>query len=314
MWRRGYDYVTWGSFSSVASAGALMGLSRAELRNAMGIAGASNLTLSVSRKGEVSTWKGVAHPYVSHNGIQACQMARGGLTGPAEVFEGPGGFFEVAAERELAVDRLGGRDGADYRILNAHVKPFPCSYYLQPIIAAVLDIVEEHDVEPDEVSEVTVRTFEQAVEILADPTKWSTELTKESADHSIPFTTAIAIRNRDVAPVHYWEEYRRDEAVHDLMGLVAVEESADLTDHARANPDSTPAVVEIEAGGNRYETRVDHAPGHARNPLPTEELWGKFDELARPLLTRDQREEVVRLCDELEELPSVDPLVSALTV
>lgn len=314
MWEHGFDYVTWGAFSTVASVGKLLGLSRQELTNALGIAGASNLTLSVSRKGDVSMWKGVAHPYVTHNGIQACQMAERGLTGPETVFEGPGGFFEVAAGRELRIDRLGGRGGADYRIVDSHIKPFPCGYYMQPIIAAVLELVEEHDVVPGEIEAVAIETFAQAVDIVADPTKWSKELTRESADHSIPFTTAIAILYGDLTPAHYREEYRRNERVHALMDKVSVEENERLTEYSAAHPASTPASVEIRVDGRQHQTRIDRAPGHAGNPLSREQLEEKFREMAAPLLTGEQIGAVVRTCDTLEDVSSVDPLVNALTV
>lgn len=313
-WENGYDYVTWGSYATAVAAGKLMGLSREELVNAIGIAGSSNVTLSVSRKGDVSMWKGIATAYATHNGIQACQMARAGITGPGEVFEGPGGFFEVVANRELEIDRIGGRNGADYRITNSHLKPFPCGYYMQAMIAGVRDLVDEHDVDPDTIDDVTIRTFAEPAELLADPEKWSKDLTRESADHSIPYTVAIAIIYGDVRPEHYRQKYRQEARVHDLMDRVVVEESEQLTEYARSNPDSTPSIVELDVGDRRYETRIDYALGHAENPLSRAELEGKMEAMAGPLLPAEQIDDAIELCEELETVPEVDPLVEALSV
>lgn len=313
-WNNGYDYVTWGAYSTAAAAGKLMGLTREELVSALGIAGASNLTLGVSRRGEVSMWKGAAHAYASHSAIEACRMARAGLTGPDRVFQGPGGFVEVAAEGEPTVDRLGGRDGAPYRVTRTHLKPFPCGYYMQPMITGVRDLVADNALSPDAIRAIDVETFAEAADVLGGEEKWSTDLTRESADHSIPYTAAIAAIHGDVSPEHYAEKHRTDPAVHELMERVSVAESEAMNEAAAANPDSTPSVIRIRTDDGTHETRVDYAPGHARNPLSTDEIEAKAREMAEPLLTDDEIERAFRLCAELPELSSVDDLVRALTV
>lgn len=313
-WNNGYDYVTWGAYSTAAAAGKLMGLTRQELVSAIGIAGASNLTLGVSRRGEVSMWKGAAHAYACHSAIEACRMARAGLTGPERVFQGPGGFIEVAAENEPTVERLGGRDGAAYRVTRTHLKPFPCGYYMQPMITGVHELVVDNDLSPDTIRAIDIETFTEAVDVLGGEEKWSTDLTRESADHSIPYTAAIAAIHGDVSPEHYAEKYRTNSAVHELMERVNVHESKAMNEVAAAKPDSTPSVIRIRTDGGTYETRVDYALGHVQNPLSMEQIEVKAREMAEPLLTDDEVERVFRYCAELPKLSSVDSLVRALVV
>lgn len=313
-WDPGYDYVTWGAYSTVAAVGTLMDLSRDELISALGIVGSSNLTLSVSRKGAVSMWKGVAHPYVTHNAIQACQMARAGLTGPEQVFEGPGGFFDVVSGRKLRLNRLGGQDGAPYRITQAHIKPFPCGYYMQPIIAGVRDLVVENDLDSESIVAIDIETFNEAATILGGEEKWSTDLTRESADHSIPYTAALAVLYGDVTPDHYNNEYRADPAVHDLMERVTVEESDAMNSAATDDPQSTPSLIRITAADETYERRVDYAPGHAQNPLTKQEIEDKARDMMEPLLDETKIETVIQFCEELPDRSGVGPLVKALTI
>lgn len=313
-WEHDYDYVTWGAYSSVAAVGKLMGLSRTQLKHALGIAGASNVALSISRKDEVSMWKGAAHAYVVHNAIQACQMARVGMTGPRRVFEGPGGFFDVVANRDLEIDRLGGREGAAFRITDAHIKPFPCGYYMQPMIAIVRDLVEERDIHHDDIEALEIETFHEPAMLLGDESKWSKDLTRESADHSIPYTAAIAAIYGDVKPEHYGKKYRRQSAVHRLMDLVTIVETDEMNAAAVDAPNSTPSIVRVVADGETNEKRVDYAPGHAENPLSKAELETKMMGMAEPLLTNGQIDAVVTFCDHLEEQPRIGPLVDAITV
>ena len=313
-WEYDYDYVTWGSYSSVAAVGKLMNLSQEQMKFALGIAGSSNLSLSISRKGDVSMWKGVAHPYVTHNAIQACQMAQAGLTGPKHVFEGPGGFFEVAAKREIEINQLGGRNGAAYRITKSHIKPFPCGYYMQPIITGVRDLIDEHELDPEEIEAIDIETFEQAATILGGEEKWSKDLTRESADHSIPYTAAIAAIYGDVNPEHYNEKYRTQAEVHHLMDLVSVEESDEMNTAARRNPDSTPSYIRLATDEETYEKRVDYAPGHAKNPLSEAEIEAKMTNMTSSLLTDDQIDMIVRFCNKLDQQHQIEPLLTAIVV
>ena len=69
IWDRGFDYVTWGSYSAAAAVGTRMGLSEQELVNAIGSAGTAKHGLLISRLGAVSPWKGVAMPYAIHGAI-----------------------------------------------------------------------------------------------------------------------------------------------------------------------------------------------------------------------------------------------------
>lgn len=314
MWDNDYDYVSWGAYSTAAAAGKLMDLSNEELVNALGIAGSSNLALSISRKGDVSMWKGVAHPFASHNAIQACQMASAGLTGPNAVFEGPGGLFEVAAGRELTIDALGGHKGERFRVTRSHMKPFPCGYYMQPMITGVRDLMDEHVIDPDGIETIDIETFSEAATILGGEEKWSTQLTRESADHSIPYTTALAIIYGDVSPYHYDEEYRTDPKLHNLMDRVRVRESESMNTAAAKQPDSTPSVIRMTVNGTTYETRVDYAPGHAKNPFSTEVLEDKVRELVTPLLTEREFGVVQDFCSTVDEQDSVRPLLRAIKV
>ena len=313
-WDHGYDYVTWGAFSSVAAVGNLLDFDVETYRNALGIAGSSNLTLGIARRGAVSMWKGIAHPYVTHNAVQACAMAEEGITGPDAVFEGPDGFWEVAAGRPLEFEGLGGSTQSDFRITDAHIKPYPCGYYMQPIIAGIVDIVESEGIEPASVTAVDIETFEHAADVLAGEEKWATDLTRESADHSIPYTASIAILFGDITPTHYDREYRENERVHSLMEKVSVAVDPQLTDMAGVNPNSTPSVITIETTEGSHRTHVNYAPGHAENPLSDAELESKFRGMCEPLMTESQLRTIRTMCESLPELSSVDPLIAELTV
>jgi 2-methylcitrate dehydratase len=314
IWDNGFDYVTWGTYSSAAAVGKLMGLTHDQLVDAIGIAGTSSNGLLVSRLGDVSMWKGVAMPYVTHNAVQACGMARNGLTGPTAVFEGEGGFFETVAQGEVTVDEWGGRDGAPYRITRTNFKPYACGYFMQAPITAVLDLVEAHDIEPGDIESIEIEEFEQAVQVLASPEKWSSDLNRETADHSIPYSVAVGILDGEVTPRQYAPDRLSDPQVHDLMATVSVSEAPDITRRRAENPGLIPARARVTAGGGTYETEIDYPNGHWQQPMSDEELGAKFDALVEGLLTESQAAGVREWCRSLDSVDDVGSVFADLRV
>lgn len=308
----GFDYAAWGVYSSVAAAGTLMDLSEEALVDAFGIAGASNNPLYISRRGEVSMWKGVAHPYVTHNAIQACRMARNGLGGPTAVFEGPFGFYEVVADGEISF----GRPPApgEHRILETSLKSFACGYYIHSPITGVLELIDEHELDPDGIDAVHVETFDVAVEALATPEKWDTDLTRETADHSIPYSVAAAIVDGEVTPAQYAEDRLRAPEIHAVMDRITVEENEDLTAHRRDHPRHIPSITRITVDGTEYSTRVDSPLGHPERPMSDEQVRAKFEDNCRPLLSATQVEAALDACESLDALDRVDPILEPLVV
>jgi 2-methylcitrate dehydratase len=314
IWDNGFDYVTWGTYSAAAAAGTLMGLTHDQLVDAIGIAGTSGNGLLVSRLGDVSMWKGVAMPYVVHSAVQACEMARNGLTGPTAVFEGEGGFFETVAQGEVTVEEWGGRDGAPYRITRTNFKPYACGYFMQAPITAVLDLVEAHDIAPGEIESIEIEEFEQAVQVLASPEKWSTDLNRETADHSIPYSVAVGILDGEVTPRQYAPDRLSDPQVHDLMETVSVSEATDITQRRAENPGLIPARARVTTGDGTHETEIDYPNGHWKQPMSDAELAAKFDSLAEGLLSESQAAGVREWCHSLHEVEDVGSVFADLRV
>src|SRR5213592_3679443 len=95
---RGWDHVTYGTFSTALACTHLMKLDPAKTRHAVNIAGVAGAAMRQARAGELSHWKGVAFAAAARHGVFSALLARQGMTGPAPIFEGQMGF-----EKELGV-------------------------------------------------------------------------------------------------------------------------------------------------------------------------------------------------------------------
>lgn len=315
-WNNGFDYVTWGGYSSAIAVGKLMGLSIDEITNAIGIVGASSVGLINARLGEVSNWKGIAQPYATHNAIQACQMARGGVTGPEQIFEGDGGFIDAVSRGDpIEFDTLGGRNDS-FRILETSFKKFACAYFNHPSITAVLDIVEDRGLSVDDIQSIAVETFDHAIQANASgPEKWASDLNRETADHSLPYTVSVAIMHGEVTPTQYSESHLTDEKLHQLMQKISAVSTEELNSYRRENTRHVPANVTVETTNDEtFENRVNYPVGHPERPMSKAELKDKFLALIDGYLSDNQAAEVLKSCENLPRLATVDDLVENLVI
>ena len=87
-------------------------------------------------------------------------------------------------------------------ITETYIKFWPAEYHSQSAIDAALQLRPEvGDVR--KVTAIDIHTFDAAVDIIGkDPEKWRPK-TRETADHSLPYCTAVALVDGDVtlAPV-----------------------------------------------------------------------------------------------------------------
>src|SRR5262249_56992371 len=93
----GFAQVTQGAYAAAAGAARGLGLDAAATANAIAIAGTAFNALRVTRTGSLSNWKGLAYPNTAFSAVHAAFLARAGITGPAEVFEGNKGLPEALA-------------------------------------------------------------------------------------------------------------------------------------------------------------------------------------------------------------------------
>ena len=94
---------------------------------ALGIAGTQAFGLTEWRAD--GSWIKRLHPgRAAHSGVLAARLAREGFTGPATIFEGPGGFFNAFSFGEpLDIAAMTAGLGEDFHALGTAIKPFPAA-------------------------------------------------------------------------------------------------------------------------------------------------------------------------------------------
>ena len=277
---RGWDHTTYGSLSTSLAAARLLGLSHDQAVHALGIAGTTGTALRLTRAGELSMWKGCAFAHASKNGVTAALLASEGMTGPAPLFEGDMGFWQQVSG-PFTLNKLGGPGGGDWMLPKTSIKFVPAEYHSQSAIAAAFALRARLG-DPSRIRSVEIATFKTAVEIIGqDPEKWRPK-TRETADHSLPYCTVVALIDGEVSAAQFSQERLNDPALLDLVSRTTVVEDPVLS---AGYPAGIPNRVTVTLDdGTVFQDEVEFPPGHDKNPLTDDQLALKFNGLVIPAL------------------------------
>src|SRR5216110_3471628 len=312
---RGWDHVTYGTFSTALACAHLMKLDAEKTRHAVNIAGVAGAAMRQARAGELSHWKGVAFANAARHGVYSALLARAGMTGPGPIFEGQMGF-----EKQLGVSlgNVGEKFAVPFAkndqapasmILRTSIKFWPAEYHSQSAIEAALFLRQQIG-ERVEVKSMTIESHDASVDIIgSEPEKWKPE-TRETADHSLPYITAVALIDGEVTEKQFQPERFKDPKIWKFLENVKVERNAELSSlYAKAVANIVHATLR---DGRVLTRRVDYPLGNALNPVSDKQLEGKFNALVVPALGEARAKKIVDLAWKLDEAKGVDELVQAL--
>ena len=270
---RGWDPPVFSLPAVALGAGKLMKLDAKRLTHAVNIAINDHIPMAQTRVQTLSDWKGIADAEAGRNAVFAAVLARGGLTGPAPIFEGHSGFFrQVAGPADIDVEAFGSRR-VPFRIHRCSLKPYPAVIYTQTAIVAAIEIARELG-SLDRVVAVEIATTKRGYQRTAsEPEKWAPK-TRETADHSMPYITARAMFDGDITHDSFAPERISDPRIVSFMQKIKVSEDPVLT--ARLGPAVPTRVTAILADGSRVSREVDYAPGFAERPMNRSEVERKF--------------------------------------
>jgi 2-methylcitrate dehydratase len=197
------------SGSAAMVAGKLMKLDEDRLANALSMAITPHVALNKG-VGAMSMWKGVRSAEATKNGVWAALLARAGMTGPPQPFEGRGGMWysRGALGRDFTLP------GSPLSIELAWNKRFPSDAQSQGALVLVPEMRQWTTV--DDIASVEYDLTFGNWEEVADAPKWDPQ-NRETADHSMPYLLARALMDGDIYLDSFEPAKFRDPAVRQLM-------------------------------------------------------------------------------------------------
>ena len=255
-----------------------MGLTKEQMVHAIGITIGGNTAMNQGRFGTLSNWKDFAAAESSRKAIFSAQLAQAGMTGPAHILEGRSGFFNVIARYRFELPKL----GEPWGIMRAFTKRFPLGQYSQTVAEAAIQ-VRPFVTTLEDVQKINLRVSKNAISIMADsPEKWRPQ-SHDTADHSMPYATAVGLMYGEIDEHYYEDTYLHDEKLLSLAARVHSVQSEEADVHER---DYNLCDLELVLkSGQRKAVRVEYHRGHFKNPMTDAEMEEKFRSRARKHLS-----------------------------
>jgi 2-methylcitrate dehydratase len=274
--RTHFDCANFACLGVAVGAGRLMGLTRAQLGHALSMAMVPNNILRRVRTGHLSMWKAVTAGHAGKAAVFAALLAREGMDGPPQPFEGRSGWSEHIAGRRFALEVMGG-NGVSFKIEDTMIKPrSSCATTISSILAAE-KVAPRLKNRIAEVERVTVETYGTAKAGMGTGEHHWNPDSRETADHSIPYVVAAALLDGTVTPRQFDAAHLRDPGLRELLAKIEVVANDEFTRAYEKLPvEHHTRVNVLTRGGERLVGEAGGDQGDLSQPKSDAQITEKF--------------------------------------
>jgi len=297
-----------GYMGSAATAARIMGLPEDKIVDAIGI-GYHQCAGNGQCVKDGALTKRLGPGFAVRGGIMAAQLAKAGVTGSKNSFEGEWGFYRQYMGGDYSREILTADLGKRFEGINVAIKPYPCCRGIHPAIDAGLALAIEDNIRSEDIGEIVLAVTEAHMSLLCQP-----EDAKRSprspvdAQFSIPWGVASAIAGRSVGLDDFTESAIKNRKVLDLTGKMRLELEDTLS-----KPGPDPTRVRVITRDKRVFERVVYTPlGSLDRPMTFEDCTRKFADCAKNL-EPGRVERIIELIEKLERLKDIREIIRLLT-
>jgi 2-methylcitrate dehydratase PrpD len=273
-----------GTVAAAAACAALLRLTADQAAHAVAIA-ASLAGGLVANFGSMT--KSLQVGRAAEAGVMAARLAADGFTGAADAIEHPRGFLQAISPAGRSDVERAPLLGQVWRLatLGLNIKRYPICYCAHRPVDALIDLLAEHPLKPDEISTIDVELGRTAANILRE----TAPRNALQAKFSLEFAMASAVLAGRVGLRQLQDDFVAEAATQSMMKRVA----RHLIDDQASGDLPVAAADRVSvttAAGERIDSHwVAHARGSPALPLTRQALWDKFEECAAPVLGAECR-------------------------
>ena len=300
-----------GIFGATAAACKVLKMEKEHVINALGIT-LSQIGGTRQAITDSALTKRMQPAFMTRAAIISALLAKRGITGCRDIFEGNYGYFNLYWGGGYARNELMEGLGERFEVDNLSFKPYPCCRYTHGPIDAALRCVKRNRISSDSVEEITVHLVghpffdmvSRPFELRGDPSV--------DAQFSIPYTVATALLDGHVFLDSFQPETVKERARNPLLKKVSV-----FRDRAIKDPQSLgPVTVEIRTkSGTVFSETVEEFKGHPKNTMTEEECRDKFlrcSGYSSKPFSREDLEKIMEAVLRLERLKNTNDLMKLL--
>lgn len=298
---------TLGTMGAAAACSKILGLDVERTRITLGIAASEAGGL---RENFGTMTKPFHGGLSARNGVIASLLAEKGFTADKNILEAERGFCNIfCGKGEYDNEKIIGNLGDPFSVLRPGIgiKPYPSCGGTHTALDAMLYMVQEYDIRPEDIEKVHV----DASELIPKALIHSRPKTGLEGKFSMQFCMAIAILERNVGMKHFTDEKARDPRVVELGKKVTLKPVSELKVDGTAI--SLPVNVTVKLkDGKEFSRRVDIPKGYPDIPMSRDELTEKFKDCTQGMLSAEKSRRVIEIIDELEHIGNINELMGLL--
>ncbi len=277
-----------------------------------------SFTTRQSRKGEISSWKAYAPAHAGKLAIEAVDRCMRGEGAPSPIYEG---------EDSVIAYMLDGKDGKydvpmpevgeeKRAILETYTKEHSAEYQSQ----ALIDLAARMKAKItnfEDIKDIVIHTSHHTHYVIGtgagDPQKMDPKASRETLDHSIMYIFAVALQDGKWHHVDSYspERAQRKDTVALWHKITTIEDKKWTEAYHDQDPNKKRFGGRVEITFNNGEKLVDElgvANAHpaGAKPFKRADYIRKFDTLTTGIITPEERNRFISLCERLPQLTAAE--------
>jgi len=297
-----------GAMGAVAAAAKILRLSPERICFALGIAASEAAGL---RQNFGTMTKPFHAGQAAMNGVVAAKLAQRGFTANGRIVEAKLGYAHAfAGPEKYDLKRIVANLGNPFDILSPGVgfKRYPSCARTHPAIDAMLEMVSENDIHPEDVEAIACFGSYTTPQLLIH----SRPQTALEGKFSMEFCMALALLERKVELSQFKDKKVQDAKIQDMIKKVTFSIRPDLNAlESSGNPSTTVRI--LMKNGREFVQTVDEAKGTPENPLTPEEVRNKYRQCTKGVQSRKEMEKTIEIVENLENLKRISTLTNLLS-
>jgi 2-methylcitrate dehydratase PrpD len=305
-YRRGHHTSgTVGTFGACAAAAKLLGLSGAKLAHALGLAASFAAGIRVN----FGTMTKPLHVgRACENGITAAMLASKGFEADPAALDGTWGFFSVMGEG-FDAGKVEAGFGNPLTIVSpgVSIKPYPSGILTHQSMDAMLKLVLDHDLKPEQVDRI--RFF--AGKNIIEPIRYPIAKNHLQAKFSMPALLSMIVLCRRASHHEFEDAFVAGDKMQDLQARTEV--INDLEIDAQGYDKIRSRIEVVTKDGKLLTQWADERyRGGPSNPISDQGLDDKFRMCAEGVIDTAKQEELLALVRSIDTGADVGRLVSLI--
>lgn len=304
-----------GTLGAAIGSATLLGLDEDQIRSTLGLALHRTAGTMEALTGVGSAYRAVREGFNAQAGAAAAQLAKRGMRGDPNSFDGEFGLFNQFFDGDYDHEWFVAGVGTELLGPRITFKPWPCAGHTHLYLTAISEMMSEAPIRYQDIHRITVVGGGKVLEQQCEPRALRVAPPHSiDAKVSIPFLVGKFLRHGTVKLEDFSAQGLQDQEAIDLASRVEWRQDPAF---GRVDEGFGPGQVEIEmVDGSTRSARVEQSLGHPKKPLPWDQLVEKFHdclEASGVNIRAEDADAVVQLVAELESVEDVRGIMNLLT-